>query len=222
MVGIPAFTTKKDFVIESIREQILSGEIRPGEQLLQRELAERFNTSVTPVREALLQLEKEDIVESSPHRGARVVSISGEDALEICVIRARLEEMALERAASKMKPEHLERLWDIQGRMEIALKNRQPSTVRTLNREFHQTLIDLADSPRLSEVITYVWNRLPWSVLPAKYEGAERIIHSHRDVLEAVEVGDIGAAKKNLGQHIILWGQFLERYLADAKLEIGE
>ena len=76
------YKTKKDVVVELIREAILSAEFKPGERLLQEEIARRLNVSPTPVREALRQLEAEGVLDHSPHRGVRVTEVRFEDVRE--------------------------------------------------------------------------------------------------------------------------------------------
>src|SRR5262245_9077955 len=102
--------TKKDKVVESIREAVLSGELQPGERLEQDKLAERFSVSPTPVREALRQLEAEGIVDYNPHRGVRVAEVSLSDVREIYLIRGTLEALATRLAVSYLNSSHILRL----------------------------------------------------------------------------------------------------------------
>ena len=77
------FETKKGWVLSVLREAILSGEFSPGERLLQDELAERFDVSSTPVREALRELVAEGVLTHSPHKGVRVAEVDPESQQEI-------------------------------------------------------------------------------------------------------------------------------------------
>lgn len=210
------YVTKKDYVVEQIIELIHSGEITPGTQLNQRDLAERLATSVTPVREALMQLETEGVIQFTPHRGARVMQMSPEGARDICLIRSRLEELALDMAFPRILPDDIQELEQIQEGIEEALKNRELARVKLLNNAFHKKLINIADSPPLSEVLEQVYRKLPWNAFPAKYEGVENTIRDHRVIIAALEARDLSAAKQSLTHHILDWGEFLFNFLQDA------
>ena len=197
---------------------MLSGEKRPGDQLLQQEIADQLQISPTPVREALRLLEKEGIVTYSPHRGARVVTIQPKDAREVCLIRATLEELALEWTFPHLTQRDLDDLWDIQNEMEETLAKRELKRTRQLNKQFHLRMYQSANSPQLVDVIEHVWNRVPWDVLPALYEGADSVIKEHRALLEALEQRDLPRAKQAIFKHVSGWGEFLEKYLARTDL----
>ena len=98
------YKSKKDLVVDVIREAILSGELEPGARLLQEDLAERLQVSSTPVREALRQLESEGILQSSPNRGVRVTEVDFGAVREIYQIRAELEALATRCAAPRLTP----------------------------------------------------------------------------------------------------------------------
>ena len=215
------FITKKDYVVDRILELILSGEIKPGTQLNQRELAERLETSITPVREALMQLETEGIIQFTPHRGARVVSISPEGAREICRIRSCLEELALELAFPKITHKDLEDLKSIQDGIEEAMGKWELAAVKQLNQKFHAKIIRIAGSQALTEVLEHVYRKLPWNALPAKYEGVEKIIRDHRTIIEAIEDQNLDRAKETLTKHILDWGEFLSVYLKNSSERDG-
>src|SRR5690242_4734598 len=86
--------TKKQKIVELLREAILSGDLGPGDRLTQEELAARFNVSMTPVREAIQQLVAEGVLDQSPYKGVRVVEVSPEDATEIYLMRSVVEALA--------------------------------------------------------------------------------------------------------------------------------
>src|SRR5688572_24439576 len=83
--------TKMDIVVESLREAVLTGELGAGSRLIQEELAERYQTSSTPVREALRQLQAEGILEHNPYRGVQVAEVKLDEVREIYMIRAVME-----------------------------------------------------------------------------------------------------------------------------------
>jgi DNA-binding GntR family transcriptional regulator len=142
-------------VSEELREAILSGEFEPGERLRTALLAKRFGSSRTPVREALVQLEGEGLVDIEPRRGALVRSFASADLIDLYEIRALLEPAAAARAAARIEADQLDRL-----RALVALSDARGGRARgaiddqiAWNQEFHAIVIEAAGSPRLSAAL---------------------------------------------------------------------
>src|SRR6516225_12006466 len=104
------YLSKSDFMAALLRELIISGDLKPGEQLRQRDLAERFGVSVTPVREALRWLESEGLVRYDAHKGSTVVEAEAGNTKEKYQIRAVLEGLAASLAAPKISDEDIREL----------------------------------------------------------------------------------------------------------------
>src|SRR5262249_58000978 len=107
---VPAYVHQTDLVAALIRELLITGELRPGEQLRQRDLAQRFSVSQTPVREAMRRLESEGLLNCDTHRGFTVVAPDLGRVEENFRIRAALESLAASLAARQVEPEGLRRL----------------------------------------------------------------------------------------------------------------
>src|SRR6058998_3708816 len=101
-------TTKADDIALVIEETIVSGELEPGTVLRQEQLSEQFDVSRTPIREALRRLAALGLVSFVPNRGVRVRTISRDELHEAFLVRAELEGLATEAAATKFAPEDLE------------------------------------------------------------------------------------------------------------------
>jgi DNA-binding GntR family transcriptional regulator len=142
-------------VSEELREAILSGEFEPGERLRTASLAKRFGSSRTPVREALVQLEGEGLVDIEPRRGALVRSFASADLIDLYEIRALLEPAAAARAALRAREHQLERLREL-----VTLSDARGGRGRgaiddqiAWNQELHAIVIEAADSSRLSAAL---------------------------------------------------------------------
>src|SRR3569833_3622035 len=109
-------TTKADDIALVIEEAIVSGELEPGTVLRQEQLSEQFNVSRTPIREALRRLAALGLVSFVPNRGVRVRTLSREELQEAFLVRAELEGLATEVAATKITPEQLEALDAVEKR----------------------------------------------------------------------------------------------------------
>ena len=155
---VPNYVSKTDLVAVLIRELIITGELATGEQLRQRDLAQRFSVSQTPVREAMRRLESEGLLRSDTHRGFTVVAPDVGRVEENFRIRAALESLGASLAARKVDPAGLRRLRELNEQMR-ALAEDDPGYAE-LNREFHFTVYEYAHSPLLLSLMRLLWASL--------------------------------------------------------------
>src|ERR1700691_6577913 len=141
------YVSKTDLVAALIREQVITGELPAGRQLRQRDLAQRFGVSQTPVREAMRRLESEGLLVCDTHRGFTVVAPDDGRIEENFQIRAALESLGASLAARRIDAGGLARLRDLNEKMR-ALADEDPYYAE-LNREFHFTVYEFARSPLL-------------------------------------------------------------------------
>ena len=143
--------TITDALIEQLRTDIRSGAIPPGTRLRQVEIAQRFNVSTTPVREAFTALEREGLLVSVPHRGVVVFHPTVDDLHETYEVRIALESLATKLAAERITDRDIEELRKIIDRMQRT----QDSIERygALNEEFHARIYAIAGRPKLEKLI---------------------------------------------------------------------
>src|SRR5688572_7263900 len=147
----PAPATSALRVREAIQRAIVTGALAPGERLTAEALAHRFGTSRTPIREALLSLEAEGLVEIAPHRGAFVRPFDAAGLVELYELRAVIEPYSASRAAERIGPDALAALEENCARA-TARGGADPAAVDdqiALNEEFHRLIVGAAQSPRL-------------------------------------------------------------------------
>ncbi|OLL29228.1 GntR family transcriptional regulator [Burkholderia sp. SRS-W-2-2016] len=150
----PPRETSTDAVYQQIRARILSNEFRPGTQLLEQELVALFGVSRTPVREALIRLQKENLLVIVPRHGMRVRSISIADIEEVQQVQASLEATAAEavaRAAPKAKD--LKPLDKACTEMERAFERDDLAAWAAAADAFYAHLLTLAGNPRLTQIV---------------------------------------------------------------------
>jgi DNA-binding GntR family transcriptional regulator len=193
------YVSKTDMVAALIRELIITGELAAGEQLRQRDLAQRFQVSQTPVREALRRLESEGLVIGDTHRGFTVVEPEAGRIEENFQIRAALESLGASLAAPKIDAAGIARLKDLNEQMR-GCGNDDPRYA-DLNREFHFTLYEYARSPLLLSLMRLLW---------ASLHGGPKVARTHAEsarqhdaILEALHAGDGAAAAAGTYQHIM-------------------
>jgi DNA-binding GntR family transcriptional regulator len=145
---------------EQIRRRILDNAWPPGHRALEREVADELGMSRTPVREALMRLQNEGLVEVIPRHGVRVLPVSGVDMQEIYQILTALECMAAELlAARKPSAKELAPLVDATNAMGKALKADDLDAWAAADERFHQHLVDLAGNRHLQATVLNYWDR---------------------------------------------------------------
>jgi len=143
----------QEAVVESIRQRILNGELKPGQRLVQDELTSELGVSRTPIREALNQLAHEGLVTVSDHRRTFVAEFSISDLLETYTMRAALESHAAYLAAKRITEPELRHLESILSSMGHAYQNNQLELLISTHHDFHAGINEAAQSPRLSKLI---------------------------------------------------------------------
>ncbi len=194
-----SYVSKTDMVAALIRELIFTGELTAGEQLRQRDLAQRFQVSQTPVREALRRLESEGLVIGDTHRGFTVVEADEGSTEENFQIRAALESLGASLAASKIDAEGVARLELLNARMQEL--GDDDARYAELNREFHFALYQYAHSPLLMSLMRLLWASLHGG--PRVLRTHAESVRQHEEILHALRTGDAAAAASLTHRHIM-------------------
>jgi DNA-binding GntR family transcriptional regulator len=238
------FPAQSPTAVESIsrllRQAILDGVLAGGSTLRQEELAKKFGVSRIPVREALLKLEGEGLVETQPRRGVVVTSLSAEDFEEILEMRFALESLALELAAQRFQPQDLEEALRMVSEAEESMNASTAPDLRkefesrwgNLNWTFHRRLYVVANRPRLLSSIENLHQlfarHLRIRVVPANASGSpgqasganirewSTVLEEHRQMALACGRHDADAAKSVLREHIHHHGGEVVRRLRQA------
>ena len=147
------YRTMHDLVFNTLMEEILSGQLKPGEKLNISEISERLGVSRTPVREALKQLMSVGLVENVPHRSPFVKKLSIEEIIELYYIRGALEGVASRLAAQRLTSEQIEELERLCKRMEEKARSGKYDDFIEDNSKFHFLVYNTTNSPRLQEML---------------------------------------------------------------------
>jgi DNA-binding GntR family transcriptional regulator len=206
--------TKKELIVELLREIILSGELVPGERLLQEELAERFEVSPTPIREAIQQLVAEGVLSHSPYRGVQVAEVRLEDMQEVYLIRSVTEELATRIAVPNLRIADVKQLHGYQDQLRAALEASDLRSVRKINQEFHMLIYRTAEMPLLYQMIRNLWTKSPWDTLYVLPNRAPHASDEHQRILAAIDAGDAEQAGHFMRLHIESGYTELSHYLS--------
>jgi DNA-binding GntR family transcriptional regulator len=208
--GSLRYRTAQAAVADMLRRQILAGEIAPGTRLLQTDVAERFQTSTTPVREALRQLVAEGLLDGDPHRGVTVHETNLKELEEVYEIRLVLEPLCIAATVENIGDDDLGYAEELVDQMEA---ESDPGAWTALNAEFHRVLTEAADRPRLAAIIHNLRNISAIYIAASIQELPDRIKAGnveHRELLAACRTRDVAKA------------QLLERNHLEHTLEIGK
>lgn len=192
------YSSKSDVVCAMLREMIISGEVVGDEPLRQRELAQRFGVSQTPVREALRRLQSEGLVVNDPHRGATVAQSRAGIVEDNARIRAALEPLGARLAAEAVTEDQLARLQELNDRM---LEVDSDEEYGDLNRQFHFTIYEAAASPMLLSMMRLLWQSMPDG--PKVTRPHAESVAQHQELIDALDARDTELAAEITMQHIL-------------------
>jgi DNA-binding GntR family transcriptional regulator len=195
---------------ESIRLEILSGAIKPGERLREEDLVKRIGVSRTPIREALRRLEADGYTVVEANRGATVASHSKRDVDEIYGLRALLEGHAARRAATRITPAQLEQMEEINAQIDAL--TRQSNLTETqqqlrrieLNQAFHQIVLDACDNARLAGLIRQL-AQVALSAQTFAHYGPKDLVRSsdhHEELIRALRSGHPDWSEATMRSHV--------------------
>jgi DNA-binding GntR family transcriptional regulator len=208
--------TLREKILETIREAILKGSLKPGEKVAEPELAERFGISRTPIREAFRQLESEGYLTVIPRKGAVVTSLSERDVEEFYAIKSILEGYAARIAAEQLTARDIERLEGINNRLEQLARDGDVKTFFRVHNEFHELFIRAAGNEKLFDLISHLMMkfnrpRMASLALPGRMEIS---VQEHHKIIEAFKSHDGERADNLVRKTAAYGGQVLIQSLA--------
>ena len=213
--------TLREKILETIREAILKGNLKPGEKVAEPELAERFGISRTPIREAFRQLESEGYLTVIPRKGAVVAALSERDVQEFYAIKSILEGYAAELAAQNLSDKELEKLEAINDKLKQLAKDGDVKSFYRVHNEFHDTFLKAANNSKLYELIQQLglkFSRLRMASLSVKGRMAISVAE-HDKLLDAFRRHDGKMAEDLVKKTAAIGGKVLLESLAHAQGE---
>jgi DNA-binding GntR family transcriptional regulator len=187
-----------------IRQAVIDGRIAPGQRLKEAELAQQLGISRTPIREALLVLQTEGLLEATPNRGATVRAYDAAELEEMYELRAVLEGHAARRAAARVNAAQLDELRASCDRFALLLESDDLTALVAENNLFHDVILDAAGSERLRGMVRQV---VALALVYRSYVGyspaqASASLHTHLQLVTALEQGDGERAELVMREHV--------------------
>lgn len=187
--------TLRERIAESLRESIVKGEIRPGERLQEIEIAEQYQTSRTPVREALRQLESEGFLLIKPRRGAVVAPITSRDIQEFYELKSLLEGYAAEKAAEQLSERDIERMSRLNEELHRRYERQDIAGMIAVHNQFHEVFVQACGNERLSALIkTLVKQFQRYRIALSHTDAVQESIKTHDDIVQAFRKRDAAQA----------------------------
>ena len=180
-----AYLPLRDVVFHTLREAILKGDLKPGERLMELQLAAKLGVSRTPIREAIRMLQQEGLAVTIPRKGAQVAAMTEKDMEDVLQIREALEILAVQLACEKITGTQLAALEENLVRFETAVKSSDLKLMAQMDIDFHDMIYQAASNPKLVQML----NNLREQVYRYRVEYLKdeknhpRLIEEHRQIL---------------------------------------
>ncbi|MBF6339241.1 GntR family transcriptional regulator [Nocardia gipuzkoensis] len=195
-------TSLKTTAVQEIRRRIFAGELRPGDKIDQDEIADSLGISKLPVREALIALELESIVDMPPRRGAFVAPMTRDDVRDHYWLLGVVSGLAAARAATRIPASSLDALGRILDRMTTASSRDR----ETLNFEFHRMINRASGSRRLLTELKVLGSAGPHGFYETHDDWSETADRDHREILTALLARDVATARAVTEEHFLHGG----------------
>jgi len=209
--GDAVFKPLRDFRLlrhdayDALREAILLSHLRPGQRMVEAEIARQMGISRGPIREAVRQLEQDGLVEYRPHRGVIVAELTRERVLDAYTVRAHLESLAAELAAASIRPQGVGELERLLEDMERRAQADDAAGLLHADVEFHRHICALSGN----RVLLRLWNSLgphAWTLFSGLQQQGytlPALVERHRALLTALRWGDSAHAASVARAHIL-------------------
>ena len=194
----------RDVVFNTLRQAILKGELKPGERLMEIQLANKLGVSRTPIREAIRKLELEGLVLMIPRKGAEVAEITEKNMLDVLEVRKALEELAAQLACERITEEGLAELKAAAKEFEQVLKTNDVTKIAEADVKFHDVLYLSTDNQRLVTLL----NNLREQMYRFRVEYLKKeeyhplLLEEHKKIIEAIESHDQAEVNNIIDLHI--------------------
>lgn len=202
--NMDAFLPLRDVVFKTLRQAILIGDLKPGERLLEIQLAEKLGVSRTPIREAIRQLELEGLVTMLPRKGAQVAHITEKGMSEVLEVRLALDELSVKLACERITDEEIANLIETCAHFEKAIDSGDIKQIAAADVKFHDTILAASKNIRLSQMV----NNLAEQMYRFRFEyikdesGWTSLISEHRMIMDAIINRDANLAVSAIHLHI--------------------
>lgn len=203
-LNIDDYLPLRDVVFNTLRNAILTGELQPGERLMEIKLANKLGVSRTPIREAIRKLELEGLVVNTPRKGAEVANISAEDLHDVLEVRRSLEALAIDLACDKITDEMLDELATNIESFKNAMSTKAATEIASTDVGFHDIIYKSTGNKRLIQILNNLREQMYRYRLEyiKDQESWKRLMTEHITIYDAIKRRDKEAATEAILGHI--------------------
>lgn len=203
-INLNDYKPLREVIFNTLREAIIVGELKPGERLMEVQLAEKMGVSRTPVREAIRKLELEGLVEMLPRKGAHVADLSVKDIMDVLEVRSTLDGLASSLSATRITEDEVKELKHVQGQFinYVEKDNLQGSIKKDV--EFHDIIYRSSRNDKLIQITSNLREQIQrFRVIYIKdYSSTRELIREHAEIVDAIAGRDPEAAQRAAQKHI--------------------
>lgn len=203
-VNLNDYKPLREVIFTTLREAIIVGELKPGERLMEVQLAEKMGVSRTPVREAIRKLELEGLVDMIPRKGAHVAELSVKNIMDVLEVRASLDGLATMLAAARMTQEELKELKHVYTQFVTYTEKENLQGSIKKDVEFHDIIYRSSRNEKLIQIASNLREQVHrFRVIYLKdYSSPKDLIREHTDIYEAILGKDPDKAQIAAQTHI--------------------
>jgi len=194
----------RDVVFNTLRQSILTGELKPGERLMEIHLADKLGVSRTPIREAIRKLELEGLVTMIPRRGAEVAQITEKNLKDVLEVRRALDALTVELACERITEEELVKLEEAKENFARCIKTKDANKIAQADVVFHDIILLASRNDRLMQMLANISQqmyryRLEYVKDDAHYD---QLIEEHNVIFDAISRRDSKIGSEAIISHI--------------------
>ena len=203
-LNMNAYLPLRDVVFNTLREAILKGDLKPGERLMELQLASKLGVSRTPIREAIRMLEQEGLAVTTPRKGAEVAKMTLKDMEDVLEIRDALDELAVRIACQKISDEQLRQLEDMKELFEKSTQTGNVKKIAEADVTFHDVIYEATGNPKLVTLLNNLREqvyryRVEYIKDPKNYP---TLIAEHEAILESLKNRDVKNEVEAMHVHV--------------------
>ena len=203
-VNMNEYLPLRDVVFNTLRKAILGGELKPGERLMEIQLANKLGVSRTPIREAIRKLEVEGLVLMIPRKGAEVAQITEKNMQDVLEVRKALEELSVQLACERITPEQVEEMKMAAEDFRKVLKSGDVTKIAEADVKFHDIIFAATNNQRLITLLNNLREqmyRFRVEYLKQK-ECYPQLLEEHDKLIALISGGEVEEACELMGCHI--------------------
>ena len=203
-VNMNEYLPLRDVVFNTLRKAILRGELKPGERLMEIQLANKLGVSRTPIREAIRKLELEGLVLMIPRKGAEVAQITEKNMQDVLEVRKALEELSVQLACERITSEQIEQMKEAAEDFRKVLKSGDVTKIAEADVKFHDVIFEATNNQRLVTLLNNLREqmyRFRVEYLKQK-ECYPQLLDEHEKLIALISGGNVEEACEIMGRHI--------------------